>query len=126
MPYERNDAPLIVRLSAIYDPRVSRKTSIEKSLTSMNKLRAFVVEDSPIILESLTLALEEIADVSVVGSAVDEQGALAWMNSRTNGCDLVIIDIFLKTGSGLGVLNGMSRSRHRRRASSSQTTPPPT
>ena len=74
----------------------------------MPKLRAFVVEDSPIILESLTTALQELADVAVVGSAGDQQGALTWMNSRTNGCDLVIIDIFLKSGSGLGVLAGIS------------------
>ena len=73
----------------------------------MPKLRAFVVEDSPIILESLTSALEEIVNASVVGWATDEQGALAWMNSRTNGCDVVIIDMFLKSGSGLGVLAGM-------------------
>ena len=53
------------------------------------------------------MALDEIADVAVVGSASDEKGALAWMNSRTNGCDVVIIDIFLKSGSGLGVLTGI-------------------
>ena len=73
----------------------------------MAKLRAFVVEDSPIILESLTQTLEEVADVEVVATAPDEQGALAWMNARSNGCDVVIVDIFLKSGSGLGVLKAM-------------------
>ena len=73
----------------------------------MSKLRAFVVEDSSIILERLTQALEEIAGVQVVASAADEQGALAWMDARTNGCDVVIVDVFLRSGSGLGVLQGM-------------------
>ena len=73
----------------------------------MAKLRAFVVEDSPIILESLTQTLEEVADVEVVASVPDQQGALAWMNARSNGCDVVIVDIFLKSGSGLGVLKEM-------------------
>ncbi|MEO7337431.1 MAG: response regulator [Caldimonas sp.] len=70
----------------------------------MNKLRAFVIEDSPVILESLTGALEEQANVEVVGSAADENKAIEWMDSRTNGCDVVIVDIFLRSGSGLGVL----------------------
>ena len=73
----------------------------------MAKLRAFVVEDSPIILESLIQTLEEVADVEVVASAPDQHGALAWMNARSNGCDVVIVDIFLKSGSGLGVLKEM-------------------
>ena len=29
------------------------------------------------------------------------------MGDRTDGCDVVIIDIFLKSGSGIGVLKGM-------------------
>jgi DNA-binding NarL/FixJ family response regulator len=71
------------------------------------KLRAFVVEDSPVILEALTETLLEVANVEVVGTARDERDALAWMDSRTDGCDVVIVDIFLKSGSGLGVLRGM-------------------
>ena len=74
----------------------------------MNKIRAFIVEDSPLILDNLTRALEEDAGVQVVGSAVDQAGALAWMDARTNGCDVVILDIFLRSGSGLGVLAGMT------------------
>ena len=73
----------------------------------MARLRAFIVEDSPIILESLTQTLEEVADVEVVATAPDERGALAWMGARSDGCDVVIVDIFLKSGSGLGVLKGM-------------------
>ena len=73
----------------------------------MSKLRAFVVEDSPVILESLTQTLEEVADVEGVATATDERGALAWMDARSNGCDVLIVDIFLKSDSGLGVLKGM-------------------
>jgi CheY-like chemotaxis protein len=70
----------------------------------MQTLKAFVVEDSPIILDNLVATLEELAPVEVVGSAADESGALTWLNENASGCDLVIIDIFLRTGSGLGVL----------------------
>ena len=73
----------------------------------MTKLRAFLVEDSPVILETLSAALEEMANVRVVGSAPGEEEALAWFGSRTDGCDIAVIDMFLKSGSGLGVLEGM-------------------
>jgi len=73
----------------------------------MAKIRAFLVEDNSVILETLSAALEEMADVEVVGSAAGEQEALSWFGSRTDGCDIAVIDIFLKTGSGLGVLEGM-------------------
>ncbi|MGK2897890.1 MAG: response regulator transcription factor [Burkholderiaceae bacterium] len=70
----------------------------------MTALKAFIVEDSPVIRENLTAALEELAPVHIVGTAEDEPAALNWLTSGGHDCDLVIIDIFLKRGSGLGVL----------------------
>ena len=77
----------------------------------MPALKAFIVEDSPVIRESLVAALEELAPVQVVGTAEDEPGAINWLTSTEHACDLVIIDIFLKRGSGLGVLRTVSDLR---------------
>ncbi len=71
------------------------------------KLRAFVIEDSPVILENLQGMLEELGSVEVVASAAAESEACAWMDGRTNGCDVAIIDVFLASGSGLGILQHM-------------------
>ncbi len=70
----------------------------------MTQLKAFIVEDSPVIRENLTAALEELAPLQVVGTAEDEHTAVRWLNNGSNECDLAIVDIFLKSGSGLGVL----------------------
>jgi len=70
----------------------------------MGTVNAFLVEDNPVLRESLSGTLEELTPVRVVGSADDEQGAVAWLRDHRDGCDLVVIDIFLKRGSGLGVL----------------------
>ena len=70
----------------------------------MSNLLAFVVEDSPVIQENLIAALEELAPVKVVGTAVDQAGALHWLTDTANRCDIAIIDIFLRQGSGMGVL----------------------
>ena len=70
----------------------------------MNPLKAFLVEDSPVVSDSLIAALEELAPIDVVGVVADERSAVQWMKEHASDCDIVITDIFLKSGSGLGVL----------------------
>jgi DNA-binding NarL/FixJ family response regulator len=72
-------------------------------------LKAFIVEDSPVIRENLVAALEELAPVKVVGVAEDEATAVGWLAGDHSDCDVAIIDIFLKGGSGLGVLRTISQ-----------------
>jgi DNA-binding NarL/FixJ family response regulator len=74
-------------------------------------VKTFIVEDSPVILDNLVAALEELAPVQVVGTAPDEAAAMHWLRERGDQCDLVIIDVFLKSGSGLGVLRGTAQAR---------------
>lgn len=73
----------------------------------MSVLKAYIVEDSPVILHSLVAMLEEMVPVRVVGTADNETAAVAWLSDPGNQYDLVIIDIFLKRGSGLGVLKAL-------------------
>ena len=70
----------------------------------MAKLKTYIVEDSPVIRENLIATLEELAPVEVVGTADSESIANHWLVRNAVDCDLVIVDIFLKSGSGLGVL----------------------
>lgn len=67
----------------------------------MPKLRAYVVEDSAVFREALADVLAE-CDATMVGFAEDERSAATWLES--NACDLVIVDIWLRGGSGLGLL----------------------
>lgn len=76
---------------------------------SMQRLKTYIVEDSPVIRDSLIAALEEMAPIDVVGVAEDEASAVRWLGERNNTADLVIVDIFLKQGSGLGVLRWADR-----------------
>ena len=80
----------------------------------MQQLKTYIVEDSPVIRESLIATLEELVPLQVVGTAEDEATAVQWLTKPGNHADLVIVDIFLKCGSGLGVLksaNGMPQQR---------------
>jgi len=76
----------------------------------MSQIRTFIVEDSPLILEHLVAMLEEMAQVQVVGSAADESSALQRLGRLADDVDLVIIDVFLKQGSGLGVLRDTAQA----------------
>jgi DNA-binding NarL/FixJ family response regulator len=76
----------------------------------MPALKAFIVEDSPVILENLVATLEELAQVEVVGSVADEAGAVRWMSRGTDAqADLFIVDVFLRSGTGLGVLQAAQK-----------------
>jgi DNA-binding NarL/FixJ family response regulator len=81
----------------------------------MHPIKTFIIEDSPLILDSLIATLEELAPVKVVGTAEDEFAAVKWINDPGNLCDLLIVDVFLKEGSGLGVLRSIlsSAKRHK-------------
>ena len=73
----------------------------------MDNARIYIVEDSSIIRENLIETLKENAPVEVVGTADDEKSAVAWLRDGSHASDLVIVDIFLKSGSGLGVLKAL-------------------
>lgn len=70
----------------------------------MPALKTFIVEDNPVIYENLVSTLQELTDVEVVGHARDEAQALRWLRAEGGALDLLIVDIFLVSGSGLGVL----------------------
>ena len=70
----------------------------------MSTLRTFIVEDNPVILNNLIATLQELSNVQVVGSVGSEREAVSELQRREGQVDLVIVDVFLTSGSGLGVL----------------------
>jgi two-component system OmpR family response regulator len=67
-------------------------------------LITYIVEDSATIRENLISTLEEIAPVKVVGFAETESEASLWLSSHNGDWELAIVDLFLREGTGLGVL----------------------
>lgn len=68
------------------------------------KLRTYIVEDNATIRENLIGTLEELAEVEAVGIAETEDEGKEWLTSHASQWDLAIVDLFLRQGSGLGVL----------------------
>ena len=77
----------------------------------MVELRTYIVEDNATIRENLIGTLEELTCVKAAGFAETENEGRAWLTANADGWDLAIVDLFLKQGSGLGVLEAC---RHRK------------
>ena len=70
----------------------------------MVELRTYIVEDNATIRENLIGTLEELTCVKAAGFAEAENEGRAWLTQNEDAWDLAIVDLFLKQGSGLGVL----------------------
>jgi two-component system, OmpR family, response regulator len=79
------------------------------------ELRTYIVEDNATIRENLIGTLEELASVRSLGWSETEKDARAWIAAHHREWDLLIVDLFLKQGSGLGVLEAcQQRGREQR------------
>jgi len=76
----------------------------------MSTVRTFIVEDNLAIRENLMGALREVARVDPVGQAESEAEGTRWLLRNLSQWDLAIVDLFLKEGTGLRVLEAC---RHR-------------
>jgi DNA-binding NarL/FixJ family response regulator len=71
--------------------------------------RAFIVEDSSTIRDNLIETLVDLAQVEPVGTTETEHDAKRWLAG--NDWDLAIIDLFLREGSGLNVLEACAKRK---------------
>ncbi|HZN46440.1 MAG TPA: response regulator [Ramlibacter sp.] len=71
--------------------------------------RAYIVEDSSTIRDNLIDTLKELARIEPVGTTDSEHEARRWL--AENDWDLAIIDLFLREGSGMNVLDACRKRR---------------
>jgi len=81
----------------------------------MRPLKTYIVEDSKVIRDNLIATLEELVSIEIMGTAEDEATAVQWLTQPGHVFDLVIVDIFLKSGSGLGVLQALGHGNPARK-----------
>ena len=75
-------------------------------------IRVFLVEDLPAMRELLIDLFTSIGNYQVVGTSSTEAEANLWIDEFQGKWDLLIVDLILAEGSGLGVV---ARARMRRR-----------
>jgi DNA-binding NarL/FixJ family response regulator len=73
--------------------------------------KAYIVEDSPTIRTNLIETLQELARVEPVGTAETEHEGKRWLAQNDAEWDIAIVDLFLREGSGLNILEALQRKR---------------
>ncbi len=78
-------------------------------------LKAYIVEDNVLIRDNLVDTLVELLGIEVLGYAATEEGACTWLSKHPHDWHLLVIDLFLLQGSGLGVLRQCAYRNRRQR-----------
>ncbi|CAN5451356.1 hypothetical protein BH10PSE16_BH10PSE16_24280 [soil metagenome] len=76
----------------------------------MPPLITYLVEDNKTILTNLIETLSEIAHLEIAAHSATQSEAIQWLSQHRASWHLAIVDLFLKQGTGLGVL---AACRHR-------------
>ncbi len=66
--------------------------------------KAYIVEDNTLIRDNLVETLTELAGVETIGYSTTEADACYWLEQHPRDWDLLVVDLFLGQGTGLGVL----------------------
>ena len=74
-------------------------------------LQLILVEDSATIRDSLIAALAELAKVELLATAETSSEAIQAAGRHSDTWTLMVLDLFLKEGSGLTVLRALERRR---------------
>ncbi len=78
-------------------------------MTTTTPLKIFLVEDSPILRERLAETMESWGDVQITGHAEAEDEAEVAL--RDHPWDVLILDLQLLQGTGMGVLRTLNSHR---------------
>lgn len=73
------------------------------------KLAVYIVEDDPLVQDSLKVVIEAYLRAQVMGWAPSEAEALAWLRANDGRWHLLVVDLTLAQGSGLGVLAAVAQ-----------------
>lgn len=83
----------------------------KKNFSAAVPLSTFLVEDNPQIRQTLIAAMEDEIDLHLIGTATTEAEAVAWLEDNPGAWDLLVVDLFLQEGSGLGIVKRSGKCR---------------
>ena len=86
-----------------------QSTSHYHALPTAPSVRVLLVEDSKVLTARLTEAIDQIADVQLIGTAETEAAAVAF--ATREAVDVIILDLHLKQGTGFGVMRALATTQ---------------
>lgn len=91
-------------ISDLFASRGHRDRAFSPATDDPASLNTFIVEDNPLIRRNLVETMKELLDVKILGFAETEDDATSWLSGHRRDWQLLVVDLFLLQGSGLGVL----------------------
>lgn len=88
----------------IVTPASNQRPLSSDALRQPQDLRTYLVEDNATIRRNLVATLKELVGIADAGHCDNEREGSAWLVNPKTTWDLAVVDIFLKEGSGFGVL----------------------
>jgi two-component system OmpR family response regulator len=79
------------------------------ALSMAPSVRVLLVEDSKVLTERLTEAIDQIAAVHLIGTAQTEDAAVAVVSGEP--VDVIILDLHLRQGTGFGVMRALATTQ---------------
>ena len=67
-------------------------------------LKVYLIEDDHLMRQHLVHTLSDELDIEWVGVAETEAEATDWLERNPSGWDMALVDLFLREGTGAGVL----------------------
>jgi DNA-binding NarL/FixJ family response regulator len=80
--------------------------NVQSVPSNTSPLRVLLVEDSKVLSQRLTEVLREISGVTLVGIADTEAAAVAFVGRES--VDVIILDLMLRVGTGIGVMRALA------------------
>lgn len=77
--------------------------------TRKSPLRVLLIEDSPLIRERLAESIADPGRIEIIGQAESEQAAIGMLGAAP--WDVMVLDLQLRHGTGLGVLRALISRR---------------
>ena len=85
--------------------------NLSDTSSAVQSVKVLLVEDSKVLTERLIEALDQIADVHLIGTAETEAAAVALV-ARVS-VDVIILDLHLRQGTGFGVMRALATTHLR-------------
>ena len=86
-----------------------QSTPLLDAMSAAPSVRVLLVEDSKVLTERLTEAIDQIADVHLIGTAETEAAALAVVMHEP--VDVIILDLHLRQGTGFGLMRALATTQ---------------
>lgn len=71
-------------------------------------LPIFLAEDDAQLRAALIAAMDAVCDAEVVATAETEADAVHWLNAHPSDWRLAVLDLFLRDGTGFGILQKLA------------------